>query len=109
MIKQITDRCVDFPQIGEKMDTKFTPGPWDVGVHELKFGDVDSVDIYADEAISGFKLPAVTFGGNCEANAHLIAAAPDMYNLLSTIMEIYDGRSTLSGEIEAVLAKARGE
>jgi len=22
MIKQITDRCVDFPQIGEKMDTK---------------------------------------------------------------------------------------
>ena len=55
-----------------------------------------------------------------EANAHLVAAAKDMYNILQDILDVCDefeidldavaGRiGNLNNDIEAILKKARGE
>jgi hypothetical protein len=98
-------------------DTKFTPGPWvsqphndyDKDIYVLggdTFIRVDNDDVEHDEAT---------------ANAHLIAAAPDLYEALSSV-----GDNLLSGDDSAhggyvdldgaavqkimdALAKARGE
>jgi len=113
MIKQITDRCQDFPQIGEKMDTKFTPGPWfvvkgdewtsDIATETPKQGvwSVASVNIRRDES---------------DANKHLIAAAPDMYEFAERVLYVLgddpdnkEWERTLVGHAKEVLAKARGE
>ncbi len=95
------------------METKFTPGPWIAGKYMFD-ADLPFVDIYADEAPIGLKLPAMAYGEKAEANAHLIAAAPDMYAALEDI-----ARGKLQGPgnfetyviaiAEKVLAKARGE
>ena len=46
--------------------------------------------------------------GELEANAHLIAAAPELYDLLYDAGQLTDSE-TLKSEIELLLAKARGE
>ena len=43
-----------------------------------------------------------------ELNAHLIAAAPEMYNLLESLAE-YDENQMHKKEINDLLAKARGD
>lgn len=95
-------------------ETKFTPGPWkfdgeDSGYYDLptlNIRDKDgyiiagAVDFYSDPGLS---------------NAHLIAAAPDLYEALDKIMRMdlswgYDKAMGKSQEIAyRALAKARGE
>ena len=63
-------------------DVKFTPGPW--GVCKNRFGKISSlrgVDICS-------LLKYGKKDGEAKANAHLIAAAPDMYAALVHIREI---------------------
>ena len=43
------------------------------------------------------------------ANAHLIAAAPDMYEMLESLREDYGLLTTVGKDIDKLLAKARGE
>ena len=94
-------------------ETKHTPGPWCLdgfntssvikcvthkGHHDAKHLSGDYVNI------------ARCDGENWKANAHLIAAAPELYEVLSEAMErggliqmcLYD-------KARAALAKARGE
>jgi len=91
------------------MSTKFTPGPWTVGAalngNWIEFG--------ADE-----KAVARTFhthvGAQAEdANAHLIAAAPDLYEALAECRALLDGEGGMPVGVreraDAALAKARGE
>ncbi len=68
--------------------SKFTPGKWSVGIHE-KYGQY----IYADdgEAIIAV-IRSCGYTGHSEekeaarqANAQLIAAAPEMYELLKAL------------------------
>ncbi len=79
---------------------KFTPGPWRLST------------------LTGARWKEV-FGGTPEedvaqavgtANAHLIAAAPEMYQLLEDVRDhgTYAG-STREADINAALARARGE
>ena len=49
-----------------------TPGPWRVGNPLLGAGEYP---VFADEAPAGLKMPAMA---DTPANAHLIAAAPDL-------------------------------
>ena len=92
-------------------ETKFTPGPWvnsPLGpwIIETK----DEIEI-AD--ISAFSLV------NATANAHLIAAAPELYEALVNVMseissilkdeEHYFGTTERFDAARAALAKARGE
>lgn len=102
-------------------DTKFTPGPWRVG-------DDDSLQQNGDLPILRDKtLIALTYsrrplqsGGEEEtrANAHLIAAAPELYAALKearyelSVINAEGGMGDYSEQLskfESTLAKARGE
>lgn len=94
-------------------ETKFTPGPWvliegqfnsEVEVttdsrQENSKGKICGMDIYFDGS-HGVEQPA---------NAHLIAAAPEMYEMLRDILKNYECGSFVDEQMELVLAKARGE
>lgn len=67
-------------------EAKFTPGPWHVGPVD----DTRVEDSYGNEVaqIDGDYNHPDTWP-IMEANAHLIAAAPDLYEALETLMEEY--------------------
>lgn len=109
-------------------ETKFTPGPW-------KFIDATKVASmqYSPKCVikSGNKLiasfswndlsPFFPAKGESQANAHLISAAPDMYEALASAIDLVERdvirvrpseREELMSALEAwntALAKARGE
>ena len=86
------------------MTTKFTKGPWQTFMAGASVGDSDGLGIAA----------LWRDGDELEANAALIACAPEMYEILD---EISDGlleaggfgNCALAKRIESLLAKARGE
>lgn len=96
-------------------EAKFTKGPWEVEICEIN----DSVDVVAnhcDWEICGFPR----MDNSIIHDAHLIAAAPEMYELLSGLYNFFDHlldedttlymqARDLSYEIDALLSKARGE
>ena len=89
-------------------ETKFTPGPWWIdgqGIGPKSFADDQSYGITMPVAyIEEYDWPE-----NHEANAHLIATAPTMYEVLDWL----DRRGGLGLEVHVVistaLAQARGE
>lgn len=105
---------------------KFTQGTW-VGFDNGKWADCGAWSVNNDEA-SSHSYVAVNVGDvticlvvsdswddkEMEANAHLIAAAPEMYDLLNSI-DFDDGAIEnalgvgFKESLEALLAKARGE
>lgn len=106
-------------------EKKFTPGQWKVGKQDHPIG---YFPIYARIGVT--KLACITktashevgFGvseAEHKANAHLIAAAPDMYEALVTTLEninslgpagaLYDTYKPWAELVGAVLRKARGE
>jgi hypothetical protein len=109
------------------MTTKFTKGPWKwvedrntggfyglyAGVHPVVYPQRCND---GDEGLAWFSTDESYYGETAltEANAALIACAPEMYELLD---EISDGlleaggfgNCALAKRIEALLAKARGE
>lgn len=114
-------------------DAKWTPGPWVAmnGSRDI-FGPLggDSGDGWAADDTDGWMVAEVgsyptlcegqltELGEECRrANAHLIAAAPELYSELckarhaiqALISEGYMGYVDLRSSIDAVLAKARGE
>lgn len=67
--------------------SKHTPGPWEVVKH--KYDERNSLQIRAEWHDDNILLASVgTFEVNDmeQANARLIAAAPDMYELLNSIL-----------------------
>ena len=101
---------------------KFTKGEWIAYFHANDdFGGgydqvVIGMDSYNDDPRNHYCAHKVIIDGVEDtdeegiANAHLIAAAPDMYDLLSTI-ENDNGQvpEWLWDKIQLTLAKARGE
>lgn len=81
---------------------KFTPGPW--RVDPMYWPDVQTADGALEVACTG---DSVLIGGPTDskdaqsANAHLIAAAPELYD--------YILKNGHDDEAKALLAKARGE
>ena len=85
---------------------KFTQGEWQFAqrnAHEITttFVGVKIGNEYID---IGFYND-----GKDRANAHLIAAAPDMYRVLKKLSQPYGREDVSDEEIETVLAKADGE
>lgn len=84
--------------------TEFTPGPWEKkdywkhGHPTIACGD-------------GYGIALVLYDDDSEANAHLIAAAPELYESLEAALSQLD--SYACGDViaaaEKALAKARGE
>lgn len=100
------------------MKEQFTPGPWQAckmkHCHPQLIGETCCVKI----GKTVLALDYVGFGHEnkdyerSEANAALIAAAPEMYEALSDICKVFkmDGRfSKTVSELEKLLKKARGE
>ncbi len=95
-------------------DTKFTPGPWrytkaapsgDRGIH------AEGTGIFA-EAYADIRHAGENNAAEAEANARLIAAAPDLYAALDLVLAVDpDGAGIWDAQnaARAALAKARGE
>jgi hypothetical protein len=87
--------------------TKFTPGPWTVGGNG---GFINQLQIHPTIGC------AYGAGDEVKANAHLIAAAPDLYEALEDLICLcevglksdYDINAELA-DARTALAKARGE
>ena len=73
-----------------KMESKYTPGPW-----KATCADPEYDPRYWIEAKGEFNIVATTAMGNDEANAHLIAAAPELLEILQTIVIGYDLDGTI--------------
>lgn len=101
---------------------KFTQGPWFITGNMTK---------YIESRIGGGLIQEVAavgptsadcgYGEQQQASAHLIAAAPELYEALEGMLEVYGGEMDVDGlpkhEVElnliavarAALSKARGE
>jgi hypothetical protein len=95
------------------MKPKFTPGPWELG-------DEAPLTIYAKDgyAVTGIADADESEGGRPEedvANAHLIAAAPEMYEALDVAAdiihaaELHKTNPKAYAAIVEALKKARGD
>ena len=86
---------------------KFTPGEWE---YCISGGEAGYPLVF--EMKTGLEIASVFiqngYTENGIANAHLIAAAPEMYRMLKLVHGIL-GSGSLSMEIENLLKKARGE
>lgn len=100
--------------------TKFTQGPWKVAddvlfnVRSIRIRAADYPWLLAKVAdttqVHILKAAKQDMDWNVfEANAALIAAAPEMYAMLETLLNDYEEGSIVHGQISALLAKARGE
>lgn len=108
---------------------KFTPGPWFVSEDITRDRDINCHYV-GDEYIAGFNIESGAkeivscegipgCGDEERSNAHLIAAAPDLYEALSELVEEIGvelkaivgvfGESREITKARAALAKARGE
>lgn len=104
---------------------KWTPGPWRPGRPDMlneRFERGFGKTIYTDDDRGGFhhatgtRLPLdvgeafAPEADECLANAHLIAAAPDLYEALQEMYEASaTGRAVPIGRALSALRKARGE
>ncbi|SRR6266702_8242071 len=66
---------------------QYTPGPWAVGA-------VDPHDIYAPSGFVARAYRTVSGPGDTVANAHLIAAAPDLAEALLDLAEVVNEIAT---------------
>ena len=105
-------------------DTGFTPGPWVCGNRYSSMGVyTESGDVIANTRGSQRNFDRETQLAEQDANAHLIAAAPELYAAAelalivaeSWIHDQLDGTNSLGealvelNPVRAALAKARGE
>ena len=109
-------------------ETKWTPGPWKHGKTPHRYKDGSTQTFGADCVYSGDLAVCQVYGlwtnatleemeGESTqqvglANAHLIAAAPDLYAALEearVMMQAAHSRDICFVCIDAALAKARGE
>jgi hypothetical protein len=107
----------------ESKPVSWTPGPWFIGDTYCDDEGHPEIPIHASNGRGGECTPASvvlqfpTVEGMQEANARLIAAAPELYAALQMLEAAYGDRTW--GTVEAVarampaaraaLAKARGE
>ncbi len=107
---------------------KFTKGPWFADLRggccavypEIRKGDTngcmfeDDRNIYYSTKDNHYNGRHWDMSEEAQANAHLIAAAPEMYELLNAWVDSYecvsgDYQSSIVDETIELLAKARGE
>jgi hypothetical protein len=126
------DRLFIFLSIGElRMETKHTPGPWEYvpgnenhGPYVVSDYGSDIADCYTMSNLSGSAVcnggdskPVPFCGEQAEANARLIAAAPELLEVLEYVLmaDKFDGAMThgnaalspaIRDKIERAIAKA---
>ena len=99
-------------------ETKFTQGPW-VAEKPRWYAPTDERHVYDTQGQLIARIPlAGRFQSvnEAKANAHLIAAAPDMYEVIEEIAgmkitdcDAHDAANYMRDAARALLAKMRGE
>lgn len=101
--------------------SEWTPGPWaveaDMRSNMNRYGEADEGEYLAGWNITSKAGDVVGIEGITDespANAHLIAAAPDLYKALAAIMnhhasKVLFGNRQMADNAWNALAKARGE
>ena len=87
-------------QCGVLIMSEFTKGDWHVSI----VGNKTYID-----SDTGWTIADVLDMEGEPANAHLISAAPAMYELLNNILSNYETDTHIDNQISVVLSKARGE
>lgn len=97
---------------------KHTPGPWQIKMKEKQYYSSDTGQPtfktnYVDIIDQGDRCVGYTYPTNDSyvANAHLIAAAPDLFEAVSRVlieMEEWDGEISIGAveDMQAAIAKA---
>ena len=90
----------------KKKSPLFSVGPWEAIFH-TRDESAHVVD-YMGHLVAGMtdSLHSVRTD---DANAKLIACAPEMYDMLEMLQDDYEEGSEVHGLISTLLAKARGE
>ena len=101
-------------------ETKFTPGPWVADYHGSR-GHIKSVPTDSKPGVTptptvcryDYTAPSIS-NESKKANAHLIAAAPELYEALSGLLYhdengIGEGYDEVIEAARLALTKARGE
>lgn len=84
---------------------KFTPGPW-VVAYQPSIGLTVKP---AEDGDSICRIHTLRMDRDHDANAKLIAAAPDLLSALEAVIAIADRDTEVFINARAVIAKARGE
>ena len=89
---------------------KFTPGPWEVGSSVTAGNKLEGCSIFAEKIKDQIGWMRFDLGEENQANARLIAAAPEMHELLVRVCK-GNGYDLLSLAMDAreVLAKVEKE
>jgi len=91
---------------------KFTPGPWNATKFNPVTGDIDDCYLYVEPGIAVIERKVKGRDQRDAANARLIAAAPDLLEALSEIIND-GGKFVMTHETHrkarAAIARARGE
>jgi hypothetical protein len=92
-------------------DPKFTPGPW-----EVKYKNGETQLLMSDGDIHMCNMHYYPWVPENDADWHLIAAAPDLYEALEAVLSsipdmgnYYDGAEDAFEQARTALAKARGD
>lgn len=97
-------------------DTKFTPGPWAVSKQKARRVTANGI-VICNAVLRNRGGPKhktyMKDEHEAEANASLLAAAPDLYEALHLVLDTYGFDSSTDSSIwqtvTAALSKARGE
>ena len=96
-------------------DPKFTPGPWKIKPYKHYMNRKSYVvrNTHTITTESGLReICKVLTGLKADGNLHLIAAAPEMYEMLEEILArelIAPEKTQTLNDIKELLKKARGE
>lgn len=96
------------------MNAKHTPGPWTIGDENNQHVEICIGDAVANlDRQDRYGLHMVFSREEMLANAHLIAAAPDLLEALDAALEaecrLMDYRPEWEDHARAAIAKAKGE
>lgn len=90
-------------------EAKFTPGPWIFRKCSAYGISISAKD--GESIIGAMECQNTAFLEICDEDAHLIAAAPELYEALEAVISYgaMTGADWVSDKVYAALAKARGE
>lgn len=97
------------PMTADEQVAQHAPGPWETDLVPLWYPWPESIGIMsADGAAIAWLTSTASERPRDEANARLIAAAPDMLAALEAVKRAADYPDELGDVIDAAIAKARG-